>query len=172
MALISATQMMSQLLVRALPQRILPCPKPLSRSRTPSTGAALSPHHTVQSYKGNFNNCAFGEKHLSLRQWPPSVGKGKPTKSWSQIYKRTQLIQLEGKSHHFLVLGLSCCTSANSKALTECLHSTTQEMRGFCKKKRNPQAFVCETCTEFSFTLQTGKFTTRKEQGLNKHSRA
>lgn len=44
MALISATQMMSQLLIRALPQRILPCPKPLSRSRTPSTGAALSPH--------------------------------------------------------------------------------------------------------------------------------
>lgn len=145
--------MMSQLLVRALPQRILPCPKPLSWGRSTSTGAALSPHHTVQSYKGNFNDCDFGEKHLSLRHWPPTVDKGKPTKSWSQIYRWTQWIQLEGKSHHFLVLGSSCCTSVNSKALTKCLHSTTLEMRGSCKKKKEIHRLLCVTPAP-SFHLQ------------------
>lgn len=78
-----------------------------------------------------------------------------------------RLIQLGGnqKSHHVLVAGLFCCTSANSKALTKCLHSKHW-------KKKKSTGFVCDTCTKFSFTIQTEKFLTDKEQGLNKHSRA
>lgn len=31
---------------------------------------------------------------------------------------------------------------------------------------------MCDTCSKFSFTIQTEKFKTHQEQGLNKHSRA